>query len=259
MKKYFVDDEIKQINLFDERFYLIDNKDVFNVTGWLEAFPKGMGFKKWLINTKDPDAIRDEAAQRGTDIHTLIERTLTNETVRWSETEKIDVWECFLGWCNFWKELMDDPDKTLKMKNIKTIETVEKFTEFITYDLDLGYAGTVDKMIKIIFKDDTFKYAILDWKSGANIYATAYIQISAYAHSVKKQYDIEMPLGFVVDVNPTLNKKGYRIHEVDVEGEFEFFLASQKNYIRAFGQPKPKYRSYPTEININSLKIVEVK
>ena len=49
MKKYSVNEEIKQINLFDERFYLItceqypDGKDIFNVTGWLEAFPKGMG------------------------------------------------------------------------------------------------------------------------------------------------------------------------------------------------------------------------
>ena len=246
IKKYSVDENIKQINLFDERFYNIDGEDVFNVTGWLDAFPKGNGFKQWLINTKDPDAVRDEAAQLGSHVHGLIERTLTGDTVKWEEgITRLDVWERFLCWCNFWKDLQDNPQKTLDLKigrkKIKSVETVEDFTEFITYDLEHGYAGTVDKMIKIIFSDDTHRFFILDWKSGNNIYDTSYIQVAAYIKSVSKQYKIEDLGGYIVQVNQTLNKKGYRVYEVDnIDEEFGIFLATQKLYKRAFGEPKPK-------------------
>ena len=153
-----------------------------------------------------------------------------------------------------------DPNKTLDLKKIKEIKIEEKFTEFITYDLKLNYAGTVDKLIKIIYTDDTFQFVILDWKSGNNIYDTAYIQISAYAHSVMKQLKVKDLLGFIIQINPALNKKGYRVYPVDIEGEFQYFLASQLNYRRAFGEPKPKYRVYPTEVNLESIKeIIKLK
>lgn len=261
MNKYSVNEEAKKVDLFDERFYQIEGKDVFNVTGWLEGFPKGNGFNQWLKTTKDPDAVRDEAAQLGSEVHRLIELTLLGDTVKWQEgLTKLEVWERYLGWCNFWYDLKTDPNTTLDLKKIKEIKIEEKFTEFITYDLELGYAGTVDKMIKLIYTDDSYQFVILDWKSGNNIHDTAYIQISAYAHSVMKQFKIKDLLGFVVQVNPTLNKKGYRVYPVDVESEFQYFLAAQLNYRRAFGEPKPKYRTYPTEINLESInKIIEVK
>ena len=248
MIKYSVDETIKQINLFDERFYNIDKKDVFNVTGWLEAFPKGFGFKEWLMNTKDPDAVRDEAAQRGSDVHKLVELTLLGNTVK-----------RFLGWCNFWKDLQSNPKETLKLKlgkkKIKSIETKEDFTEFITYDLENNYAGTVDKMIKIIFDDDSFTFAILDWKTGKNIYDTAYIQVAAYMQSVKKQYNLKDLLGFIVQPGLSLNKSGYRVYSVEnPEEEFGVFKATQKVYLRAFGEPKPKYKVYPTEVNLDFIK-----
>lgn len=260
MIKYSVNEKIKQINLFDERFYQIDSKNVFNVTGWLEAFPKGFGFKEWLMNTKDPDAIRDEAAQRGSDVHKLIELTLLGNTVKWEEHQtNLEVWERFLGWCNFWKDLQTDPKETLKLKNgkkkIKNIEMKEDFTEFITYDLDYEYAGTVDKMIKIIFEDETFVFAILDWKTGKNIYDTAYIQVATYMQSVKKQYNLEELLGFIVQPGLALNKSGYRVYPIeDPEEEFGIFIATQKLYKRAFGEPKPRYKIYPIEVNLDFIK-----
>ena len=51
---------------------------------------------------------------------------------------KLEVWERYLCWCNFWKDLQDDPHKTLDLKigrkKVESVETVEKFTEFIVYD-----------------------------------------------------------------------------------------------------------------------------
>lgn len=260
MKKFQVDEEVKQINLFDQRFYQIDGEDIFNVTGWLEAFPKGNGYKQWLINTKDPDAVRDEAAQLGSDVHNLIELTMTGETIKWYDVNKIDVWERYLGWCNFWYDLQNNPEKTLSLKNIKKIETVDKFTEFIVYDENINAAGTVDKMIKLFYNDDSFKFCIIDWKSGNNVYDTAYIQVATYATIVKKMYGINDILGFIIQINPTLNKKGYRVYQVEnIEEEFGVFLATQKLYLRAFGDPKPKYRTYPMEVNLQTIKSIEVK
>lgn len=259
MKRYTIDEEIKQINLFDERFYNIKvgkkEYDVFNVTGWLEAFPKGNGFKQWLINTKDPDAVRDEAAQLGSDIHRLIELTLLGDTVKYIEGQtRLEVWERYLGWCGFWKELQTDPNKLLGLKKVKEIQAVPEFTEFITYDIDYNYAGTVDKMIKIVFEDGSVKFAILDWKTGNNIYDTAYIQVSAYIKSVEKQHGVKDVLGYIVQVNQSLNKKGYRVHKVENPNEeFEIFLATQKLYLRANGEPKPKYKYYPMEMNLENI------
>lgn len=257
---YTIDEEVKQINLFDQRFYQIDDKDIFNVTGWLEAFPKGQGFNKWLKETKNPDEVRDEAAQLGSKVHKLIELTLSGEKVNWFDVGEIEVWERYLGWCNFWYDLQNDPDKTLGLKNIKSIDRMPKFTEFIIYDKEIDAAGTVDKEIKITFKDDSIRYAIIDWKSGGSIYDTAYIQTATYATMVKKKQGLDEILGFIVQINPTLNKKGYRVYEVEnIDAEFGMFLATQKLYLRAFGQPKPKYRTYPTEVTLETIKPTEVK
>lgn len=257
MKHYRVDEEVKQINLFDERFYRIGDKDLFNVTGWLEAFPKGNGFNQWLKTTKDPEAVRDEAAQMGSAVHKLIEMTLRGNKAKWSEANNIDVWERYLGWCNFWKDLQDDPNKTLDLEGVVKIEIMPDFTEYIVYNFDIDTAGTVDKNIKLIFEDKNEKFMILDWKSGNNIYDTAYIQTATYMEIEKRNSGCEM-LGRIIQVNPTLNKKGYKVYAVD-ESDFEYFLTTKKNYIRAFGYPKPKYRIYPTEVELNSIKSVILK
>lgn len=261
MKQFTVDEEIKQINLFDERFYQIEDVDLFNVTGWLEAFPKGNGYNQWLKNTKDPEAVRDEAAQLGSGVHKLIELTLHGEKIKWSDVNNIDIWERYLGWCNFWKDLQTDPNKTLDIeKKIKRVETLPKLTEYIVYDFELETAGTVDKKIKIIYDDDDYSFVILDWKSGNNIYDTAHIQVATYM-----EIDFRMTqdavwrlIGRIIQVNPSLNKKGYRVYPVERD-DFEYFLTSKKNYIRAFKHPKPKYRVYPTEVELDKIQLTTLK
>ena len=244
-QKYSVDETIKQINLFDERFYNIgfsdgSSRDLFSVTSWLEAFPKGYQFKQWLMNTKDPDAVRDEAAQIGSAVHKLIERTLLGDTIKWEEgIMKLEVWERYLCWCNFWKDLQEDPHKVLDLKigrkKVESVETIEKFTEFVVYDLDYDTAGTVDKMIKLIFSDGTYQFLILDWKSGNNIYDTSYIQVATYVKLVGKQHKIDDLGGYIIQINQSLNKKGYRVYNVpNVEEEFGIFRATQQLYRRAF-------------------------
>lgn len=258
---YTIDEDVKRIDLFDQRFYQIEDKDLFNVTGWLEAFPKGQGYKEFLKNNKDPDAIRDEAAQLGSKTHKLIELTLSGEKVKWFDVDEMPVWERYLSWCNFWYDLKENPNETLKIKKfIKKIDYMPKFTEYIVWDLEMETAGTIDKKIKVIYEDDTFDFVILDWKSGNNIYDTGYIQVATYIEIDSKMSKIAKGnyLGRIIQTNPTLNKQGYRVYEVDPE-DVEYFYTTKKNYLRAFGKPKPKYRVYPTEVTLDTIKPVEVK
>ena len=110
-------------------------------------------------------------------------------------------------------------------------------------------------MIKLIFSDGTYQFLILDWKSGNNIYDTSYIQVATYVKLVGKQHKIDDLGGYIIQINQSLNKKGYRVYNVpNVEEEFGIFRATQQLYRRAFGDPKPKYRAYPTEVNLEFIK-----
>lgn len=262
-KKYSI--EIDQINLFDQRFYKvkIGNKeyDLFSVTSWLDAFPKGEAYKNWLKNTKDPEELREEAAQLGSISHQAIEATLKGHKVRFEDLgNDLDAWERFLCFGNFYADLMTNPSKTLGIKGIKSVTFQSNMVEIIVYDLDLKTAGTVDAVIGIELEDGKMIYGVLDWKTGGNIYPTAEIQAATYIYMFKKLYKVDECLGFIIHLNPKLNKNGYRVKQIeDPEYELKMFRATQELYRRAFGEPTPKYRTYPLEVELNTIKKVEMK
>lgn len=265
MKHYKVDFDAKRIDVFDERFYIIKvgGKEYvfYNVTGWLKAFPKGEGYEKWLINNKDPYEMRDKAADFGSQVHNLIEKTLNGESATYYDGMDVKVWERYLMWCNFWHSLLNNPEKVLGLKGIKEIQAPKDFTEFTVYDINDEAAGTVDKMIKVIFNDDTFRFVIIDWKSGEHIYPTHKIQIATYSTFVKRMFKIEEPLAYIVQIHPSLNKKGWRVTTVEgIDHYYQIFKYTQYNYKEAFGEPKPKFKTYPTEIDTEYIKnnLIEV-
>jgi len=265
MKKYRIDEEAKQINLFSERWYHLEeeNADLPSVTTYLESYPKGDGFNKWLMNTKDPYQRRDEAAQLGSYVHGLVERTLLGDKIKYEEhVTPIEVWERYLYWCKFWKALITDPTKTLKSKKvIKEIVVPKDFTEFITFDLEESYAGTVDKLIKIVYEDDSVTYVIVDWKTGEHIYESAKLQIAAYAKSVGKQFKMPIGLAIIVQLNPEVNQNGYRVNvrtKEEIDNDFQDFLAVKQIWLREHGNQKPKYKSYPTEVDLEFIKNNEI-
>lgn len=255
LKKFVYNEQVNRIDIFDERHYEIVIDEVAHyfpsVTTYLEAFPCGYGYKLWLQNTKDPDKVLTEAGQLGTSVHNIIERTLLGETITYNPTIDIEVWERYLSWCIFWREF----NKTHK------VEYDEAYMETIIWNLKYRVAGTYDLMPSV-----DGMYEIWDWKSGKSIYETSKIQICTYGVLCMLKYGIKIDTCRLIHLHPSLNRKGYQVTEIngieEIKNNFRDFLHTQKVWLRANGGIKPKFVSYPTEINLDFIKnheIIEIR
>ncbi len=239
MQKYSINEKIKRIDIFDERWYEIIMPDGVvknfpSVTTYLEAYPKGFGYEYWLMNTKDPYKVRNEAGQLGSNVHAIIEKTLLGETVQYKEGQ-LQEWERFLSWCVWWKDYNE--------KN--KVEYTKENVETIVYSESLQCAGTIDLLALI-----NGIPRVHDWKTGNNVEDTAFIQVTAYDQMITGQKT--MP-PIIVQLNPKLNKKGIREYELDeneMNGFLQDFLHTKSNWLRVNKNSKPKYLSYPSEINL---------
>jgi len=244
--KYFVDSEAKRIDLLDERWYKVMSNgkehNLRSVTTFLESFPKGYPFRQWLKTAGfNADIIMKQAGEFGSKVHNLIEQSLKGETVQYNELDGIEVWERFLTWLDWWKELNENHE----------VKWSKDFVELITYDLEYQYAGTVDFVVKI---DN--EYVVVDWKTGNYIGDEAHIQLSAYTKSVERQFKIEIYKALIVWIPAKRpNKKGYRVIDVEnINDNFEDFLHTQALYFRTHKNEKPKYKTLPTTINLKELE-----
>jgi len=258
IEKFQVDVEANRINKFDEQFYQIvvpgekELVDLLSVTGYLQVYPKGVGFKLWLQRVgENADAIRDEAGQIGTTTHRFIEATLRGETVTFENMDSsrncsLVEWERFLSWCLWYQEYKEK-------YNLEPL-----FIEQIVFDLDRKTAGTIDLIGKVTVKDKKETKEILkvfDWKTGQYVGDTAEIQVSIYqdiANKMKVFGNIEG--AEIVQLYPKLNRKGYRVRMVeDIKENLIAFESCQRIFNRANPNFKPKYLSYPNTVNLEEL------
>lgn len=231
--------EAEQINLFDERWYKVEEDYYPSVTTYLEVYPKGAGYYSWLQNTKDPMALRDEAAQIGTETHRLIELCLKGEEVVYCG-QNIRVWERFVAWSNWFKDLCSN----------HVVEIID--IERILVSTELRYAGTCD-LIALIDNELT----VFDWKTGSFIGYTAEMQVAAYANIVGAPKAVIVQINTDTDANgkQKVNKKGYREYPVkDLVESFEFFLMCQKIWNKENPNAKPKFKTLPLSINLKDLQ-----
>ena len=242
--RHFFNEEAKRIDVMDERWYEIkaggETHTLRSVTTFLEVFPKDYGFKQWLKAAGfNADLVLERSAQFGSAVHSLIERALKGETVTYYDGMEIGVWERFLIWLDWWEEFNSEHE----------VKWSADFVEMITYDLKLGYAGTVDLIARVDGEVEVF-----DWKTGNYVGDEAEIQISAYAKSVAKQLKTDVSKGNIIHVpQKKPNKKGYRVYEVtDIETNFDDFLHTQELYFRKHKNEKPKYKQLPAEVNLAS-------
>lgn len=248
MKTHNFDIKANQINKFDERWYEIElenEKKYFrSVTTFLEVYPKGTEFYKWMKSVgHNVDRIIKESAEFGTLFHEAIQKILTGDEVNYLDyDDNIRLWERLMIWAEFWKEFNKEHE----------IEFYPNSVEKIIYDLENEYAGQVD-LIPWVDK----KPVIIDWKSGNYIGDTAKIQISAYAKATEKFINEPIETCYIAHFpEKKPNKKGYRIYTLtkdEIDEYFERFKNTQKIYYYTHQNEKPKFKTYPASL---SLKII---
>ena len=156
----------KQLTFLDSRFYKTDDGGfVPSVTTILECYPKGAAYYNWLKeNGKDADEIRDEAGRRGSVVHKLTEDYDTGAEVQLvnqngSIDYKLNEWAMFERYVEFRRRF----------------QFVTDCIELNIISKDLGYAGTIDRVINM-----NGERILLDIKTSNAIYPSYWLQLAAY-------------------------------------------------------------------------------
>jgi hypothetical protein len=229
----------KQLTFLDSRFYKTDDGGfVPSVTTILECYPKGAAYYNWLKeNGKDSDEIRDEAGRRGSVVHKLTEDYDTGEEVQLvnkngSIDYKLNEWAMFERYVEFRRRF-----------------------QFVTYCIelniiskDLGYAGTIDRVINI-----NGERILLDIKTSNAIYPSYWLQLAAY-RALLYSAGIEVDKVAILWLNAktrTEGKKGdiqgigwQMITKEDTKDDIALFYATHQLWLAENQTSKPKQLTY---------------
>lgn len=167
--KIFYNNEAKQINIADERFYESKNTPGAyfpSVTTILDAYYKGYGFHEWLKQVGfNAEEILRKAGEQGTNVHSMIDMYLKEFPVIWLDSNgkmlyTLDEWQMFTRFVEFWAKTK--PEKLVH--------------EFSLVDDELGFGGTIDFIGAI-----NNEIWLIDWKTSNAIHKSHELQIAAYA------------------------------------------------------------------------------
>jgi hypothetical protein len=165
MNNFIINNNKGRIEFLDNRFYLTeDGGYVPSVTTILEAFPKDAAYFKWIKEVgSDADAIRDEAGRRGSVVHQLTEEYDAGQEVSFIGQDapkfKMLEWAMFERYVDFTET--HKPEIVMMEQNFASPE--------------LGYAGTIDRIIKL-----NDKKILMDIKTSNNLHHSYWLQLAAY-------------------------------------------------------------------------------
>lgn len=264
MKKSIINvDEKKgvyQITTTDERWYALEGTaDETGLPGftfvpsvtWITNYVyKGIGFYKWLADKgwNEAEAIKVEAGDKGSKIHTAIERLLDGLEIKMED--------------KFYSQLTEQ-DEELTPEEYGAIlsfrdwfdatkpEVIMK--ETTVWSKEHNFAGTVDCVAKI--GDQVY---ILDWKSSQGLWPSMEAQLSAYKQALKemgkKTQNAKLA---ILQIGYRRNKRGWKFTEV--EDSFDsLFLPAQKFWNRENKNQQPKQVEMPLSIKLD-LSVAKTK
>jgi hypothetical protein len=165
MNNFIINNNKGRIEFLDNRFYLTeDGGYVPSVTTILEAFPKDAAYFKWIKEVgSDADAIRDEAGRRGSVVHQLTEEYDAGHEVSFIGQDapkyKMLEWAMFERYVDFTET--HKPEIVMMEQNFASPE--------------LGYAGTIDRVIEL-----NGKRILMDIKTSNNLHQSYWLQLAAY-------------------------------------------------------------------------------
>ena len=234
---YFIDK--KQITFLDQRFYGNDSDGyVPSVTTILNAYPKDAGFYQWLKSVgEDADTIRDEAGKRGSIVHELTEQYDNGEEINFlngsgSINFKLAEWAMFEKYVDFVKRY--NPTNDLMETN------------YINYDL--GFAGTIDRVIEI-----NGKKMLMDIKTSNAMHESYWLQLAAYRELLRVN-DVRVDEVAILWLNAktrTMGTKGAMqgigwqlISRADTSHDWELFRHTQELWLAQNRDIQPRKLSY---------------
>jgi hypothetical protein len=236
MNNFIIEDN--RIHFLDARFYR-SPEGVFcpSVTTYLEAYPKGPEFYSWLKKVgEDADTIRDEAGERGSNVHHMIENYLNGLEVSLISNGK-------LAW------------------SLQEFAMFEKFVEFfITHkpevlatemqltDVELLEGGTLDLLCVL-----NGKRMIIDFKTSNAIYNHYFLQLAAYKRMFERMNEAIDAVGILwLNAKTRTNGKGEAIQgrgwqllsKDDVSRELELFDYTKQLWRVHNADAMPRQTSY---------------
>lgn len=251
MKTIIHNEEAKQINFLDDRFYTNDHVNFYpSVTTILDVYPKGFGFNQWLKDVgSNATQIADRAAAIGSKVHQATEELNNGKELCWvdsygNENYTLHEWELILKFKRFWE--LCNP---------------ELIANEVSYCSDtLKYGGTLDRVVMIGGK----RY-LIDIKTSNYLHNSYELQLAAYA-IMWNEKNPEFP---IEDTGIVWLKASTRSEKIDIEkgifqGEgwqlktfdrhytdsFEIFKCTQRIWELENPNYKPKNLIYPDTISL---------
>lgn len=167
MRNLFHDQDAQLLSILDQRFYSNDMVNFWpSSTTILDSYPKGDWYARWLKdNGRDADRIRDEAADKGSAVHSATEAIDNGFEVTWATEDgkviyKLEEWQQILNYVDFLQKV--------KPKIIAN--------ERVMCSDDMGYGGTLDRVMEF-----GGKRWIVDIKTSNQIAETYVMQTASYA------------------------------------------------------------------------------
>jgi hypothetical protein len=238
---------IVQITTYDERWYtkpsnhpvtgLPDYQFVPSVTWIAGHYPKGVQFYKWLADKgwDEAEAIKQAAGDKGSKIHYAIDDLIHGKEIAMNaqypskltgQLEELSVqeYEAILSFADWYNET--------KPEIISS--------EYVVFNDEQGYAGTVDIKCKI-----DGKTYIVDLKSGQHIWSEYELQLSAYKHA---EQGIDALA--ILQVGYRKNKKKFKFTEI--EDKFDLFLAAKQIWANECAGQTPSQKDYPLSVSLST-------
>ena len=250
--KIFNDNEARQINILDERFYQSQkNPEIYypSVTTILDAYYKGYGFHDWLKQVGyNADTIVEKAAEQGSNVHNMIDLYIKGFKVSWVDDEmkqnyNLNEWEMFIKFIEFWETY--NPDVLV--------------SEFTMVSDELKFGGTVDFIGTI-----NGERWLIDFKTSNYIHKTHELQLAAYAvmwNELNPEHPIERTGILWLNAltrgadksGKKIQGKGWQIKEFErpIEDAFKLFQHTQAIWNEENPNYKPKNLKYKMEFQRN--------
>ena len=244
-----VDEQGKQVNFLDSRFYKRHENYYPSVTSILQYFPKGKFFENWLKDVgHNADIIAKRAADEGTQTHSLIERYLEGEKIEWLDEKghaicSLNVWQMLLKFVEFWE--------TEKPELIES--EIHLFSD--THKI----AGTADLVVRM--RDELW---ILDIKTSNSVHTSYDLQLAAYTVCWNEIFEEKATKNVIIWLKSSkqkADKKGEKIQgkgwevitsERSIEENWDLFSKVYDLYKLENTKQEPTFNKFPTSVQLKA-------